>query len=155
MLGKIWDFFVVAFTVVLGVLVIGLIVFIIIAHVEESDRMRKERDVLKARIEEGTTKAMKAKEILLGYTGNDYVYEVKDVEANIIDGALVVNAVPKCYYNYSPTKHDVVIMHLSEDASDEEILEAKEKIRQKAIEVQQERVKKLENLNVQTNLTEK
>ena len=155
MLGKIWDFFVVAFTVVLGVLVMGLILLVMFAHIEESDRMRKERDVLNARIEEGTTKARKAKEILLEYTGNDYVYEVKDVEANIIDGALVVNAVPKCYYNYSPTKHDVVIMHLSEDASDEEILEAKEKIRQKAIEVQQERVKKLENLNVQTNLTEK
>jgi len=155
MLCKIWDFIVVAFTVALGILVLGLIFLVIFANVEESDRMRKERDMLNARIEEGTTKAKKAKEILLEYTGNDYVYEVKDIEATITDGALVVNAVPKFYYNYSTTKHDVVIMHLSEDASDEEILEAKEKIRQKAIEVQQERVKKLENLNAQTNLTGK
>lgn len=153
MWSKIWDFIVVSFAALVGFVCIGIIVFILVAHEEQSREMREEKENLKVRIEEGTTKAKKAKEILLEYTGNDYVYEVKDAEANINE-ALVVNAVPKCYYNYSTTKHDVVIMHLSEDASDEDILKAKEIIRQKAIEVQRERLKKLENLKLQTNLTE-
>ena len=152
MLNKILDFIVVSFVDLVGIAFIGIIVFILVAHEEQAREMIEEKENLKARIEEGTTTAKQAKEIVLEYTGNEYVYDVKNVEAN--DELLKINAVPKCYYNYSKTKRDVVIVHIPIDASDEDILKAKEIIRQKAIEVQQERLKKLENLKLQTNLTE-
>ena len=152
MLSKIWDFIVVSFAALVGVAFVCVIVFILIVHEEQSREIIEERENLKARIEEGTTTAKQAKEIILEYTGNEYVYDVKDVEAK--DELLKINAIPKCYYNYSKTRRDVVIVHIPIDASDEDILKAKEIIRQKAIEVQQERLKKLENLKLQTNLTE-
>ena len=152
MLSKIWDFIVVSFAALVGLAFVCVIVFILIVHEEQSREIIEERENLKARIEEGTTTAKQAKEIILEYTGNEYVYDVKDVEAK--DELLKINAIPKCYYNYSKTRRDVVIVHIPIDASDEDILKAKEIIRQKAIEVQQERLKKLENLKLQTNLTE-
>lgn len=152
MLSKILDFIVVSFVALVGLAFIGILVFILVAHEEQAREMIEEKENLKARIEEGTTTAKQAKEIVLEYTGNEYVYDVKDVEAK--DELLKINAVPKCYYNYSKTKRDAVIVYIPIDASDEDVLKAKEIIKQKAIEVQQERLKKLQNLKLQTNLTE-